>query len=184
MGLDGDLGLGRLLVRCRDACEVLDLTSASLLVQALGVTLLGDLERDVDKDLDEGNGLIFAAGGLAVQVTGEVAVRPVGGDEGGDGNGGRVSEELGDLADAADVLVAVLFAEAEVLVEAEADVVAVEAVRGEAKVDEVLFEGCGDGGLARGREARQPDGEATLAARLVALAAREGRVPGDVAGEG
>lgn len=50
-------------------------------------------------------------------------------------------------------------------------------------MEEVLLEGGGDGRLARGREARQPDGEASLAAELVALAAGEGRVPGDVAAD-
>lgn len=49
-------------------------------------------------------------------------------------------------------------------------------------MQEVLLEGCGDGGLARGREAGEPDGQALLAAELVALFARERRVPGDVAG--
>lgn len=45
----------------------------------------------------------------------------------------------------------------------------------------MLLEGCGDGGFARGREAGEPDGQALLAAEPVALFAREGRVPGDIA---
>ena len=48
-------------------------------------------------------------------------------------------------------------------------------------MQEVLLEGGGDGGLARGGEAGEPEGEAALAAELVALAAGEGRVPGDIA---
>lgn len=48
-------------------------------------------------------------------------------------------------------------------------------------MEEVLLERGRDGGLARGRQAGQPDGEAALAAELIALAARQGRVPGDVA---
>lgn len=85
------------------------------------------------------------------------------------------------LADAPDVLGAVLVGEAEVLVEAEAHVVAVEAVGGEPEVQEVLLEGRGHRRLARGREAREPQREALLLAQAVALGAREGRVPGDVA---
>jgi hypothetical protein len=85
------------------------------------------------------------------------------------------------LRDAADVLVAVLLGETQVLVQAEADVVAVEAVGGQAEVEEVLLERGGDGGLARGGQAGQPDGEAALLAELIALAAGERRVPGDVA---
>lgn len=181
VGLDGDLGVLGLLVGGGDAGEVLDLTGAGLLVEALGVTLLSDLEGHVNVDLDKGDGLIVALARLGVQLAGDVAVCPVGRDEGGDGDGGRVGEELGDFGDAADVLVAVLLGEAEVLVEAEADVVAVETVGGDAKVQQVLLEGRGHGGLARGRETGQPDGKTALATGLVALTARKRRVPGDVA---
>lgn len=45
----------------------------------------------------------------------------------------------------------------------------------------MLLEGSGDGGLARGGQAGQPDGQAALLAELIALAAGERRVPGDVA---
>jgi hypothetical protein len=93
----------------------------------------------------------------------------------------NIPEGVPYLGDAADVLVAVLLGEAEVLVEAEAHVVAVEPVRGQPDVQQVLLQGRSDGGLARGREPREPDGEATLAAELVALVAREGGMPGDVA---
>lgn len=85
------------------------------------------------------------------------------------------------LADAPDVLGAVLVGEAEVLVEAEAHVVAVEAVGGQAEVQEVLLERRRHRRLARGREPREPQREALLLAQLVALRARQGRVPGDVA---
>lgn len=183
--LNGDFGIQRLLVGRRDAGKVLDLAGAGLFVEAFGVALLGDLEGHVDVDLDKGDGLVVVASraGLRVQRPGEVPVGAVGGDEGGDCDGGGVGEELCDLADAADVLVAVALGEAEVLVEAEADVVAVEAVGGEAEVQEVLLESGGDGGLSRGGEAGEPDCEAALGAELVALAAGEGGVPGDVAGE-
>jgi hypothetical protein len=65
------------LVRRADTSELLDLTGTSLLVQALGVTLLSDLHRDVDVDLDEGKGDVVGAGGnLLVQLTSAVTVRP------------------------------------------------------------------------------------------------------------
>jgi hypothetical protein len=182
VGLDGNLRVRGGLVGRRDAGKVLDLTSAGLFVQALGVALLGNLEGHVDVDLDKGDVLVVLLLGLGVEVPGEVPVGAVGTDEGGDGDGGRVGEELGYLGDAADVLVAVLLGEAEVLVEAEADVVAVEAVGGHAEVQEVLLQGGGNGGLARGGEAGEPEGEALLLAELVALPVGEGGVPGDVAG--
>lgn len=148
VSLDCNLGAQRLLVRCRDASEFLDLSSAGLLVKSLGIALLSHLEGHVDKDLDKRDGLIAVLVGLGVQLARKIAVGAVGRDEGGDGNGGRVGKELGDLANAADVLVAVGLGEAQILVEAEAHVVAVEAVGGEAQVQEVLLEGGGDGGLA------------------------------------
>lgn len=46
----------------------------------------------------------------------------------------------------------------------------------------MLLEGRGDGGLARGGETREPEGQAALLAELIALSSREGGVPGDVAG--
>lgn len=47
-------------------------------------------------------------------------------------------------------------------------------------MEEVLLEGGGDGGFAGGGEAGEPDCEAALGAELVALAAGEGGMPGDV----
>lgn len=88
---------------------------------------------------------------------------------------------LSYLAYPADVLVAVLLGEAKVLVQAEAHVVAVEAVGGVAEVEQVLLEGGGDGGLAGGGEAGEPEGEALLLAVLATLLASEAGVPGDVA---
>ena len=48
-------------------------------------------------------------------------------------------------------------------------------------MEEVLLESGSNGGLAGRGETGEPDGKAALAAELVALAAGEGRVPGDVA---
>ena len=136
-----------------------------------------------------------------MELTGLLAVGLVGRDEGGNGNGGAVGEELGDLwalgsaiacsggrsrnrthlCYPPDVLISALLVETQVLVEAEAHVVAIKTVCGEAEVEQVLLERSGDGRLARGRQASEPDGEAALLAECVALAAGERRVPGDVA---
>lgn len=82
-----DLGLLGGLVRSADAGEVLDLASAGLLVETLGVTLLGLLNGDVDVDLDEGERGV-GVGGLLVESTGGLTVGLVGGDEGGQGEAG------------------------------------------------------------------------------------------------
>ena len=78
-----------------------------------------------------------------------------------------IDEQLRHLADAADVLDAVGVGEAEILVEALADVVAIERVGMRAHGGELALDQVGDGGLARAGQAGEPqDG------RLVALEQR------------
>lgn len=84
------------LVRSADTGKVLDDTSASLLVETLGITLLGLFDGNVDVDFDERQ-RGFAVGGLLVEFAGGLAVGFVGGDEGGQGEAGGVGEEFGDL---------------------------------------------------------------------------------------
>ena len=86
------------------------------------------------------------------------------------------------LRNAPNVLIPVLLTEAEILVQSEAHIVAIETVGSEAQVQQVLLERCRDCGLSGCRETGEPDGEAGLLAVCVALLARKGRVPGDVAG--
>lgn len=86
------------------------------------------------------------------------------------------------LSNAPDVLVPVLLAEAEILVQPKAHVVAIETVCSEAQVQQVLLERSRDGRLSRCRETGEPDGEAGLLAECVALLTRKGRVPCDVTG--
>lgn len=183
MGVDNNLGLLGGLVRGGDTGEILNLAGAGLLVQTLGVTLLGNLDGDIDINLDKGQGLVTGLTAVGVEVTGDLTVRPVGGDEAGDGDGAAVGKELGDLGDTADVLVAVLLAEAEVLVQAEAHIVAIQTVGRQAQVQQVLLEGGGDGGLSGGGQTGEPDGEALLFTEALAFGTGEGWVPGDVAVE-
>ena len=91
-----DLRAQRRLVRRRDAREVLDLARARLLVEPLRVALLGDLDRDVDVDLDEGDGRVALRDG-AVQVARDLAVGEVRRDEGRQGRSRGVGEQLRDL---------------------------------------------------------------------------------------
>ena len=112
--------LGRLVGRV-DAGEVGELAAAGLGVEALRVALLGDLERRVDEDLDE----------LAVaRRSSRASRRSARNGEMNDTSTMRPASTIsaGDLGDAADVLDAVGVGEAEVAVEAVADVVAVEQV--------------------------------------------------------
>ncbi|TLS23288.1 uncharacterized protein PpBr36_05932 [Pyricularia pennisetigena] len=181
MGLDGDFRVLWCLVRGRDAGELLDFSGAGLLVQTLGVALLSDLDGDVDVDLDELERLVALLRGLGVQLPGRLPVGAVRRDEGRQRHDGAVGKQLGHLGDPADVFVAVLFREAQVLVEPEPHVVAVEPVRRQAQVQQVLLQRRRHRRLARRRQPREPDCEAALAAQLVTLAARQAVVPGDVA---
>ena len=93
--------------------------------------MLADVERTVDVDLDEVVRLLD----LPVAV----AVGDVGRDEGRQVDDAGLSEELGHLADAADVLVPVLGAEPEIAVQPETDVVAVEHIAVLAAIGEDLI---------------------------------------------
>lgn len=113
-----------------------------------------------------------------MQVPRQFPILPIRGNEGGYGDGAGIGEEGCDFGDAADIFFPVGGGEAEVFVEAEADVVAVEAVGGEGvrRGEEGGFEGGGDGGLARGGESGEPDCEAFLGAEEGASGVGEGGV--------
>ena len=93
-----------------------------LLVQALGVALLAQLDRRVDEHLDE------RQAGRRVQRPHQVAVGPVRADQRHEGDDAGVGQQAGHVPDPADVLGPVGGGEPEVAVEAEAEVVAVEHV--------------------------------------------------------
>ena len=125
-----DLGLQGLLVWSTDAGELGNFSLTGLFVKTLGITLLSDLDGNVDPNLDEGDTGITTGPLSLVQLTGQVAISSVWADEAGDGDGGGIGEEFGDLGDTADVLFPVLGRETEIFVQAEADVVAIEAIGG------------------------------------------------------
>jgi hypothetical protein len=85
------------------------------------------------------------------------------------------------LSNSPNVLIAVLLTETQIFVQPKSHIVAVQSVRSEPQVQQVLLERRRDGRFSRRRETSEPDGEAGLLAELVALGAREGWVPGDVA---
>ena len=161
VGVLGDL-VGR-----ADAREVLQLAGAGARVQALRVALLGDLDRRVDVDLEERQPRRL------VQLARERAVVVRGGDERGDRDHARVGHQARHVRGAADVLGAVRRREREVAREAVAQVVAVEEVRRVAVLDEDALQLGRDRRLARGGQAREPDGRAARAERVPAMVALE-----------
>ena len=96
LGVHAQLRVPGHVVGVGDARELLDLTRSCLLVQALGISLLGLLYGDVNEDFDEWERAV-GVGGVGVELSRELAVGLVWGDEGCEGEGGGVGEELGDL---------------------------------------------------------------------------------------
>ena len=98
-----------------------------------------------------------------------LAVGPVRRDKCGDDHEARLGEQRRDLADAADVLGAVLGREAEVGRQALAHVVAVERVDLVAAREEGFLELDREGALARAREAGEPEDPAAVAVGVDAV---------------
>ena len=81
------------------------------------------------------------------------------------------------LGDPPNIFPSIFLAKPQILVQAEAHIVSIEAIGGEAKVEQMLFKSNGDSGFTAGREAGEPEGEALLAAQGGALVVGEAVVP-------
>ncbi len=137
------------------AGELLHLARLHLRVEALRIALRAGLVGGPDIDLEE---VV-----VADDPAGEPAQFVVRGDEGGDDDDAAVGEEFRDLGDAADVLEAVLVGEAEIAVQPDAHVVAVEHLDEPARGVEFAFETVGKGAFppirsARTSRSRRPTG--------------------------
>lgn len=71
--------------------RTLDLARTGLLIQALGITLLDDVQRRIDKHLDKAQPRLF------VELTGDGTVCAVWRDECGEADARCICEELRDL---------------------------------------------------------------------------------------
>ena len=146
--VDGQFGLLRRLIGTVNAGEVLDRARLGLFIKALGVTLHADFQRRVDKNLDE-----F---GCANQLARHAPLGTERRDERHQHNQAGIDEQLGGLADAADILHPVGVGETQIPVEAVADIVAIQQIGVLAVSHQALFHQIGDGGLARARQAGEP----------------------------
>lgn len=163
MRVEVDLWVFWSLVRVVDPGEVLDKALSGLLVQALWISLFGNSKRHVDIDLDEGKV------GLLVELSGSVSVLLVWGDEGRQGDDAGVGKELRHLGDSSDVLVSVLLAEAQVLVQAESDVVTVESVALDVVLEQFSLERTSNSALSGGTQTCEPEGGPVLLDELFAF---------------
>ncbi len=108
----------RCLVRRRNAREVLDLVGTGLGVEALRVARLADVYRGVDIHLNEAP--------LRHNLANQFTVGTVGRYERRDTDDTMASQQIGHLADAANVLGPVFLGKSEVRTKAVTDVVAIE----------------------------------------------------------
>ncbi len=138
--VDVDLGTLRRFVRRIDAGEVLELATTGLLVQPLNVAVFGDRQWRIDVNLVELARLEQAAR--------HAALGPERRDERHHHDEARIGHQLADFGDSPDVLDPVRIREAQVTVQAVADVVAVEQVGVLAEGEQALLDQVGDGRLA------------------------------------
>src|SRR6478609_9606034 len=151
-GLEAQLRVERLLVRRRDAGEVVDLTGEGGGVEALRVAPGALLERGRDVDLDERRVLLDEP----ARVPPHLLVRR---DRRDDHDRAGARQPRRDPADARDVRVPVLLREAETLREVRTDDVAVEVVDNEAAPLELRLDDVRDRGLACAGQAGEPEDE-------------------------
>jgi len=123
-----NLRLSRSLIRRADTSKLLDNPLTSLLIKSLRITLLRNLNRNINVDLNERKTGIFTGGRSLVKSTSRVPILLVRGNERSNSDTSAISEELGDFTDTTNVLVTVILAESEILVQTETDVVTVQTV--------------------------------------------------------
>ena len=158
-----------------DAGEVADLARPRLAVEALGVAPFAQRQRGVHEHLDE-----LALLHQAARHPPLVAERR---DQRDQNDQPGIDEQLRHLGDAADVLHPVGIGEAQVAVQAVADVVAIQQVAVAASRRQPAFHPRGGGGLARPRKAGEPQDAGPLALLAGALFLVDlALLPGEIGG--
>src|SRR5213593_2138703 len=148
--VDRQLRPERLLVGVGDPGELGDLARQGPAVQPLGVAANAFVERGFDVYLDE-------RADLPPHLVADCSIRR---DGGSDHDDPVPREQFGDVADATDVGVAVLAREAQALGEVLAHLVSVEHLNPDAPAAELMPHRRGERGLARSRQAGEPQREA------------------------
>ena len=100
-----------------------------------------------------------------------VAIGAVGADKTGQSEHAAVGKQLGDLADATDVLGAIARGKTEIPVDAQAHIVAIQAVGEHAALVQRALKGHGNGALTAARQAREPDRGAAVSEQPVPVSA-------------
>ena len=155
----------RHLERRAHARELLDFAPARLGIQALHVALLAHFQR---------RGHVHFQKVFRPDDTGSHAPqRVVRTDESGKRDDARVHEQLAHLGDAPDVLHPVRLREAQVIVDAAADIVAVQNAAKQAAPLQLALHGDGHSALARSAQAREPHHHTALPQQRFLVPARQ-----------
>lgn len=131
-----------------NARKTLDESCSGFLVQAFYIAGFAYFNGGIDVYFDE----IFSANNGACQI----AHFPAGADERVDANDPGMEVKFGNFSNAPDVFQAVFRAKAQVVVDAKADVVAIEYLRKVSFFKQQAFEVFGNGAFSRTRQTRQP----------------------------
>lgn len=128
--------------------KALDEPCSGFLVQAFYIAGFTHFDGGIDVYFDE----IFSANDAARQI----AHFPAGADERVDANDSGVEVEFGNFSNAPDVFKAVFSTKTQVVVDAKADVVAIEYLRKVSFFKQEAFEVFGNGAFSRTRQPGQP----------------------------
>ena len=159
LGLDAQLGVGGHVIGIGNTGEFLDLAFARQFVETLTVALFAFLDRGGDMHFDEGTELLDvlahgAAGG------------GIGRDGRTDGDAAVLGDFRRDIADAADVQIAVLFGETQFRRQVLTNDITIQQRHGTAAhFHQLHHQSIGDGGFSRTGEAGEEDGKALFGAR-------------------
>jgi hypothetical protein len=108
-----------------------------------------------------------------MQLPGLVPVRTVWRDEACYGHGSAIGEQLRNLGDASDILGPCRRSKTKITIQAEANVVPIEAIGGQPLMQQVLLKRRSDGGLAGRRKPGEPYREAFLTSELESFSSGE-----------
>ena len=149
--------------RGANACEVLHLTTTGTGIETFHIATLAFAERRGNIDLAE----VL----LADYLPSHLPQFCCGRDEAGYCDDACIDKEFANFGDATDVLAAVFFREAEVAIDASADVVTVEDAAEDASPVQFSFNTDGYGTLAAATQASHPYHDASLMEQLLFLLA-------------
>lgn len=150
--IDHDLRMKRFFVRVGHAGKLLNLTGEGFLIEPFHVA--------GDKGVQRAFNVHFHK--VANALAHFVADRAIRGNCGGNGDGSVAGQEMRDIADTADVGIAVLFAEPQPLTEVGPHFIAVKNFYPFAPLLQLADNGVGKGRFARPRQTREPQGKTTF----------------------